>query len=81
MIVSLLNTLFGCAHSKTTFPLTPSRKSRTLERFRTGTYIVCLDCGKEFDYDWREMRIGSPIRQSTVSIPALHQENPVPRSS
>jgi predicted transcriptional regulator len=22
-----------------------------------GTYVVCLDCGKEFGYDWREMRV------------------------
>jgi hypothetical protein len=20
-------------------------------------YVVCLDCGKKFDYDWREMRV------------------------
>jgi len=20
-------------------------------------YVVCLDCGKKFDYDWKEMRI------------------------
>jgi hypothetical protein len=24
-------------------------------------YVVCLDCGKEFDYDWQEMRIGEPV--------------------
>ena len=22
-------------------------------------YVVCLDCGKKFDYDWQEMRIVS----------------------
>jgi hypothetical protein len=22
----------------------------------TGTYSVCLSCGKEFPYDWNEMR-------------------------
>jgi hypothetical protein len=27
----------------------------------TGTYVVCLDCGKELSYDWKEMKIvGSP---------------------
>jgi hypothetical protein len=20
-------------------------------------YVVCLDCGKKFDYDWRNMRV------------------------
>jgi hypothetical protein len=22
-------------------------------------YVVCLDCGQKFDYDWKEMRIVS----------------------
>ncbi len=28
---------------------------------RHGTYVVCLDCGKEFRYDWNEMRLGKPV--------------------
>ena len=24
-------------------------------------YVVCLDCGKEFQYDWNEMRVGEPV--------------------
>ena len=23
----------------------------------TGTYVVCLECGKEFPYDWHEMKV------------------------
>jgi len=23
----------------------------------TGTYVVCLDCGREFPYDWNEMKM------------------------
>ena len=23
----------------------------------TGTYVVCLACGKEFAYDWQAMKI------------------------
>jgi hypothetical protein len=23
----------------------------------TGTYVVCLDCGKEFAYDWQAMKV------------------------
>lgn len=23
------------------------------------TYVVCLDCGKEFAYDWDEMRLSA----------------------
>lgn len=26
---------------------------------RTGTYVVCLECGKELPYDWKEMRVVS----------------------
>ncbi len=77
MIRSLINMIFGCAHSRTTFPLTPSRNSKTPERARRGTYIVCLDCGREFDYNWHEMRIGHPIRQLPVSIAGLQREQRV----
>jgi hypothetical protein len=38
---------------------------------RNGTYVVCLDCGKEFDYDWQEMRIGNPV---AAHAPATAQE-------
>jgi len=57
---SLLRALFGCSHRRTTFPLTPSRKVGK-SNSRNATYVVCLDCGKEFDYDWQEMRIGQPV--------------------
>lgn len=28
---------------------------------RAKTYVACLDCGKEFDYDWKQMRVGAPL--------------------
>ena len=61
MLQSILNTLFGCAHQRTTFPLTPGRKNVALSATRRNTYVVCLDCGKEFAYDWDGMRIGQPV--------------------
>ena len=66
MIESLLNTLFGCSHARTTFPITPSRKMAA-QNHRHGTYVVCLKCGQEFRYDWKEMRIGEPV---VARIPA-----------
>jgi hypothetical protein len=60
MLNSLLSTIFGCAHHRTTFPLTPSRRTQMQDGARNGTYIVCLDCGKEFEYNWREMRVANP---------------------
>jgi len=65
---SLLGMLFGCSHKRTTFPLTPPRKSK-----RSGTYIVCLECGTEFDYNWKEMRMGSPVGK-VAALPALQAE-------
>lgn len=62
MLQSLLNSVFGCAHGRTTFPLTPSRRNASIASQRHGTYVVCLDCGKEFGYDWTEMRVGDPMQ-------------------
>jgi hypothetical protein len=59
MISSLLNAMFGCSHNRTTFPLTPARRTQMSgDTARRGTYVVCLDCGKEFAYNWKEMKIG-----------------------
>lgn len=65
MLTSLLTFLFGCSHSRTTFPLTPSRRTQlSPETSRQGTYVVCLDCGKEFDYNWKDMRVGNAVAVS-----------------
>jgi hypothetical protein len=64
MLHSIFNSLFGCSHQRTTFPITPSRKNVGFTApgiARTGTYVVCLSCGKEFAYDWDSMRIGQPV--------------------
>ena len=64
MFQSLLNTFFGCSHQRTTFPLTPAR-SASAGATRNGTYVVCLDCGKEFAYNWEEMRVGVTLPSNT----------------
>jgi hypothetical protein len=56
MFHSIFNVFFGCAHHRTTFPLTPGRANGTAR-----TYVVCLDCGKEFAYNWANMQIGEPV--------------------
>jgi hypothetical protein len=65
MFQTLLNYFFGCAHRRTTFPLTPTRRPTTSfgapATPRHTTYVVCLDCGKEFGYNWEEMRVGEPV--------------------
>ncbi|HTT62237.1 MAG TPA: hypothetical protein VMG35_10370 [Bryobacteraceae bacterium] len=63
MLNNLLNLLFGCSHRRTTFPITPARRAGYSQSRgqRHSTYVVCLDCGKEFGYDWSEMHIGDPV--------------------
>jgi hypothetical protein len=63
MLNNFLNLLIGCSHRRTTFPITPARKSgfSPANGPRHSTYVVCLDCGKEFCYNWTEMRIGEPV--------------------
>ena len=64
MLHSLLNAMFGCAHQRTTFPQTPGRN-------KTATYVVCLDCGKEFAYNWNEMRLGQQVVGQPIELRSL----------
>ncbi len=57
-MVSLFDVLFGCSHKNLSFPITKRRGQRlSTAASVTGTYVVCLDCGKEFAYDWQKMKI------------------------
>ena len=56
----LVASLFGCAHSNCSFPRTS--KAGALACGAMTTYVVCLDCGKEFPYDWQKMKITSAKR-------------------
>jgi len=75
MFQSLIDTLFGCSHQRTTFPLTPARRSGGTvlsATQRNGTYVTCLDCGKEFAYDWKTMRVGTAYAVSAPSTTGQH---------
>ncbi len=58
MLSRLFNTVFGCKHSRYSFPMSvrPGTR-RNAAAHRTGTYVTCLDCGQEFAYDWQQMKI------------------------
>jgi RNA polymerase subunit RPABC4/transcription elongation factor Spt4 len=63
MIVKLIDALFGCRHSHYSFPRTIRGARRPQAAALTGTYVACLNCGREFPYDWQEMKvITSPER-------------------
>lgn len=64
-MASLLNALFGCSHRRTTFPITPARRAG-FGSSNKATYVVCLDCGKEFAYNWQEMKVGEAVTRLTT---------------
>ena len=75
----LFDLLFGCSHSHCTFPITVRGKLRRSEAASvTGTYVVCLECGREFPYDWQEMKVvrskpEAPVAHAPITIFAGHK--------
>jgi len=71
--MGFLNVLFGCTHKKLSFPITVrGARRRTPAASPTGTYVVCLDCGHEFPYDWNAMKVvreAEPTRSRLASAP------------
>jgi hypothetical protein len=61
VIDTILNFLFRCSHKRFSRPTTPVNKKGVPNG---DTYVVCLECGKEFVYDLTDMRIGKPIPKS-----------------
>jgi hypothetical protein len=58
MLSSLVDLLFGCWHTNYSFPITAKPgERRSAAAQPTGTYVVCLECGKEFPYDWQQMKV------------------------
>lgn len=58
MMDTVFNYLFRCQHRNLSRPMSPAGSRPIVET--ASTYVVCLDCGKHFAYDWEEMRIGAP---------------------
>src|SRR5260221_8359807 len=72
-MASLLDVLFGCSHKNFSFPITKRRGQRlSAAAAVTGTYVACLDCGKEFPYDWHEMKVieGNPKKIKALAANA-----------
>jgi DNA-directed RNA polymerase subunit RPC12/RpoP len=75
MIDTLLNLMFRCSHRRLTRAMTPVSKAGVPNG---ETYVVCLDCGKQFAYDLEKMRIGKAIDRSHDAY-VLPAEPPKPR--
>ena len=68
MIAKMLDAVFGCRHSRYSFPVTIRGTARRPQAAAlTGTYVACLDCGREFAYDWHEMKV--------ITSPERHREH------
>ena len=70
-----LDFLFGCTHQNTSFPITHRQKpadGRQRSGVPTATYVVCLDCGKEFPYSWEQMKFlrGKDKKSAAVAAAA-----------
>jgi hypothetical protein len=67
MLSRVFDAMFGCWHSHYSFPITVRAASRRSGvAVRTGTYVVCLDCGKELAYDWQAMKIVESQRKESA---------------
>lgn len=78
MIADMLDVLFGCWHSNYSFPITARKgdSSRSAAARVTGTYVVCLDCGKEFPYDWKAMKVLAPVHETYEAPVPISVEEP-----
>ena len=61
MIDMVWSLLFQCAHRHLTRPFTPTGEAGDSH---VETYVVCLDCTKQFAYDLKKMRVGKAIPPS-----------------
>jgi hypothetical protein len=72
MFQNLIASFFECSHRRTTFPMTRGRKNFGAQATSANnrTYVVCLDCGKEFAYDWKSMQVGEAVEISPAAAAA-----------
>jgi len=77
MFGNVIDKLFGCSHKNYSFPITAKKGSAPhCDAGRvTGTYVVCLECGKEFPYDWSRMKVVSVPGRRPVSKPIPQHAN------
>lgn len=64
MVNKLLQFLaIRCAHKKLSLPFAASSGERSANSAWDSPspaakhYVVCLECGRKFEYDWTEMRV------------------------
>lgn len=73
MLSTVATWLFGCSHRRTSFPITLRNRSAPSRRDSTETYVVCLDCGRHFEYDWAHMRV-TGAKQDPAAVETTRAE-------
>jgi hypothetical protein len=72
MIEKIIDAVFGCRHSRCSFPVTIRGVARRPQAAAlTGTYVACLDCGREFPYDWQEMKVITSSSERSEYVASL----------
>ena len=68
--MGFLDLMFGCPHKRLSFPITVRGDARRNSGAAsiTGTYVVCLECGQEFPYDWNKMKVVRESRAARVGV-------------
>jgi len=64
MIGKMIDLVFGCRHRQITRPITPVHRHN---KQPSATYVVCLECGKQFYYDATNMRLGVAMPVSLIA--------------
>jgi hypothetical protein len=76
MMSKLFDVMFGCRHARYSFPVTVRGKARPQAGALTGMYVACLDCGREFPYDWKEMKVIDSTAETLHYTAALASKQP-----
>ena len=71
MITLILSLFRGCQHKHFTFPRT-TKEGHCYQAKEGHCYQACVECGKQFAYDWAAMR-----RLGPVDAPAALVQCPV----
>lgn len=74
MLAKVMDAIFGCRHGHYSFPITVRHstiKADVPAAALTGTYVACLECGKELPYDWRQMKVVEFPREWAAPVSAL----------
>jgi hypothetical protein len=70
MLTKAMEVLFGCWHGNYSFPMTLKPGRWWSGGSISGTYVVCLDCGREMPYDWAQMRLA--VRRAKQAGAEVH---------